>query len=85
MTNFELKEGKGTAFKNKNKTSDKHPSYTGTVLIDGKERWISVWGNKTQKGDTYLSFDIKAKEVKEEKEEEETDADGLGDDRIPFN
>jgi len=50
----------GSLFKNANKTSPKHPDYTGKVRINGKIMRIAGWRKTISKGphtgDTYLSL-----------------------------
>jgi hypothetical protein len=47
---FIMKEGSFSLFKNNRKTTDKHPDYTGSVMINGKERWLSAWVKEGPKG-----------------------------------
>ena len=42
------KENSGTLFKNSNKTSEKHPDYTGTVNVNGKEFRLAAWENESK-------------------------------------
>ena len=88
-----IKENRGSAFKSKSE-NPKAPQFNGTVNINGKEMWISLWQKKTQHGDDYFSIKFEEKrakseaEPKEEKKEkyvsqEELDERELNDD-IPF-
>ena len=47
---FIMKEGSFSLFKNTRITTDKHPDYTGSVMINGKERWLSAWVKEGPKG-----------------------------------
>lgn len=42
------KDNSGTLFKNSNKTSDKHPDYTGTINVNGKEFRLAAWENESK-------------------------------------
>jgi len=57
---IEIPNETGSLFKNTNKTSDKHPDYTGKVRINGKIMRIAGWRKTVSKGpnsgDTYLSL-----------------------------
>ncbi len=37
----------GAIWRVKDKKSDKHPDYNGTVNIEGVEYWVSGWGRPT--------------------------------------
>lgn len=47
---YQPKEGSFSLFKNDRKTTDSHPDYTGSILIDGKEYWISGWKKEGKRG-----------------------------------
>jgi hypothetical protein len=47
---FEHKENSGSLFKNERKTTDKHPDYTGSGLIEGVDMWISAWVKPAKEG-----------------------------------
>lgn len=44
------KESSGSLFKNDRKTSETHPDYSGTIMVNGKEHWLSAWVKEGQKG-----------------------------------
>ena len=48
MSSFEIKEKEGSLFTNKKKTTDKHPDYTGTCVINGVKMNISSWINEAR-------------------------------------
>lgn len=47
---YQPKEGSGSLFKNDRKTTDNHPDYTGTIMVNGKEHWLSGWVKEGKKG-----------------------------------
>ena len=54
---YETKEGFGALFNNAtNKKSDKHPDYTGNVMLDGKLRSIGAWITESKSGNKYMSL-----------------------------
>jgi len=55
MSNYEVKDMSGSAFKNKYKTQDKHPSYTGSVKVDGEDYKLAVWIKVDRNGEKFLS------------------------------
>ena len=56
---YEMRPGSGSLFRNDKKTTDKHPSLKGRVMLpNGEERWLSAWTKKTQAGDTWVSVKI---------------------------
>lgn len=62
---FEQKPNTGSLFKAKERASDRHPEYTGTINVDGKEYWLAAWvkEGQTQK---YFSLAVKPKDAKPE-------------------
>lgn len=64
----EKRDNSFAVFTNKRKESEKHPDYTGTVMIEGKEYWMNMWQNQAQSsGDTYFSGSVKPKDASYEK------------------
>ena len=54
----------GTLGRNKRRESDKHPEYTGSAEIDGREFWISAWLKEGSDG-KFFSLSFKPKEQKQ--------------------
>jgi len=52
---FEIKDNTGFLHKNKYKKENKHPSYTGDVVVNGKKMKCSLWYNK-EKDYFFLGF-----------------------------
>jgi len=42
MSNFD-NDNRGAVWGNKKKTTDKHPDLTGSMMVDGKDYWLSGW------------------------------------------
>jgi len=55
---------RGSIWKNDKKETDKHPDFTGSLNVDGKEYWVSAWKRKPDANDKapVLSFTVKAKD-----------------------
>jgi uncharacterized protein (DUF736 family) len=66
MSDYELKDGNGTAFKNKRKSEEKHPDFNGEVKVNGKLHWLDIWVKKTKAGDNYFSVRIGNEKAKGE-------------------
>jgi len=49
-------EKRGVLFRNENPRSEKSPSYTGHIKIDGRWWRLAGWTQKSRAGDTYLSL-----------------------------
>ena len=55
---------RGSLFRNKRKNTEKHPDYTGSLNVDGKEYWLSAWSKFSPKmGENFLSCSITPKEA----------------------
>lgn len=82
-------KNRGSIWKNEKKTTDKHPDFTGSLNVDGKDYWVSAWKRKEGASDRApaLSFSVKPKDGKP-MDEPRTPAMGGGkaayDDEIPF-
>jgi hypothetical protein len=58
-TNYELRPGQGGVFRNKKKTQDSQPGYTGKVMLpNGELRFMSIWVKKTKAGEPWLSISV---------------------------
>lgn len=56
----------GALFKNKNKTSDNAPAYTGSANIGGKEWRIAAWVQEGKNGgDSFFSFKFEEPRVEQ--------------------
>ena len=42
MSNFD-NDNRGAVWGNKKKITDKHPDLTGSMMVDGKDYWLSCW------------------------------------------
>lgn len=58
---YEMRPNTGTLFKNSRKTEPTHAEYKGSALIDGKEYWMDVWVNTSEKGAKYMSMKFRPK------------------------
>ena len=56
MNNNQQNNNRGAIFYNNKKKTDKSPDYTGTCIIDGKEKFICAWNTTSKKGQNYISF-----------------------------
>lgn len=58
-TNYEMRPGQGSAFKNDKKTEDWHPAYKGKVMLpDGSLHWLDITPKKTKAGETWISVKV---------------------------
>jgi uncharacterized protein (DUF736 family) len=74
----------GVLWKNRKKTTDKHPDYTGTAEVDGVEYLQSAWLKTKKDGEKFLKISFTKKGAGYTKQAPKTqDDDAMGDD-IPF-
>jgi hypothetical protein len=60
---FEKRDMSGSLFKNNKKKTEKHPDYTGQVIINGEEMWISAWVKEAKEsGMKYFSLAFQPKD-----------------------
>jgi hypothetical protein len=52
------KEGSGSLFKNTRKTTDNHPDYNGTIMLQGKEHYLSAWIKESPKVGKFFSISV---------------------------
>jgi len=48
MSNFD-NTNRGILSRNKNKTEDKHPEFSGSLNVDGTDFWLSAWVKESSK------------------------------------
>lgn len=74
---------RGAIWKNDDKQNDNHPDFKGSLNVGGVEYWVSAWKRKPSASAKApaLSFSIKPKD---EKHKQNTPADDMDGDRIPF-
>jgi hypothetical protein len=63
----------GAAWKVKDKRTEKHPSYTGTINVDGVLYFADVWVKETRLGDKFLSMSFKKRDKQEGAEQKPVD------------
>lgn len=79
---METKNNSGAIFKNDKKTTDKHPDYNGTIVVDGVEKKIALWVKESAKGTKYFSAAISEPFKKDEPKV--TKMESIYKDDLPF-
>jgi hypothetical protein len=78
------KEGSGSLFKNDRKTTETHPDYTGTIMVNGKVHYLSGWVKESTKG-KFFSISIgKEKQPVGFKPAGSDELPRIIDDEVPF-
>ena len=74
-------------FKNKDKATEKHPDYKGTLNIEGVEHWASAWVKTSKNGEKFMSGSITPKNANNTRApvaSKSAPADDFGDSEVPF-
>jgi hypothetical protein len=77
MSNYQLKEGQGSLFKNNNKKAPAQPDWTGNVMINGQEMRLAAW---VKEGKSGKFFSLQLSDLREQQSSprhQENDADDL--------
>jgi len=81
------KEGSGSLFKNNRKTTENHPDYTGSIMVQGKLHFLSAWVKEGTNG-KFFSVSIGKEKLqqgfKEAGSDELPKSDPFIDDSVPF-
>jgi hypothetical protein len=62
MSNYD-NTNTGAIWPNKNRKTDKHPTHTGSINVEGVEYWINAWVGDKTKNQPSLSFKLNKKEA----------------------
>lgn len=60
MTEYD-NTNRGALFRNKDRKSDKHPEYSGSVNVEGVDYWLSGWIKEGKNG-KFFSLSLKPKD-----------------------
>jgi len=81
----------GTLFRNDKRETEKHPTHTGSIDIEGKQYWISAWimevkkDSSPRKGEKFFSLKVTEKDSANSGPSSPMTSDGIDiDDDIPF-
>ena len=72
MTQYD-NTNRGALFKVDNKESDRHPDYTGTVNIEGRDFRLSGWIKEKKEGGKFLSLSVQQPKQQRSRLEDEID------------
>lgn len=53
---------KGVLFREKEKKSDSHPDFKGSINVEGKDYWLSGWVNESKQGQKYFKLSVTPKD-----------------------
>lgn len=67
MTEQYDNSNRGAIWNNDQKKTDKHPDFSGSINVDGKEYWLSGWKKKQGQSDRapLVSFSVRPKDYKD--------------------
>ena len=52
---------KGVLFREKDKKSDSHPDFKGSINVGGNDYWLSGWVNESKAGQKYFKLSVSPK------------------------
>ena len=78
---FEHREGSGSLFPNKKKTSDSHPNATGELMLNGVIWEVAAWTKTDKNGGKWQSLSVKPKDERPARSSAPQEVD---DDSTPF-
>ena len=81
---MEIKNNKGSIFKNDYKTKDTHPDYKGKMVVDGVNKAIALWFNQPEGKKAYFSVTISDPYKAPEQEESAPEQGKPAADGLPF-
>lgn len=82
---YRQKENTGALFRNKDAKSDKSPSHSGTLNVEGTIFRLSAWVKETKSGEKYFSLAVSMAERQPEQEDRrKQDEADLDSDFVPF-
>ena len=61
MTDYD-NTNRGVLFRNDRQETDRHPTHTGSINIEGREYWLSAWVKESKNGKKFFSLSVKAKD-----------------------
>lgn len=74
---------KGVLFREKDKKSDSHPDFKGSINVDGRDYWLSGWVNESKQGQKYFKLSVSPKDGASAAKPKAVTNDFISDD-IPF-
>jgi hypothetical protein len=61
---YDQKDGTGALFKNAKKLTEKHPDYTGNIMVNGESYWLSAWLKESRDGNKFMSLNAQKRDSK---------------------
>lgn len=52
---------RGVLFRNERKETDNQPDYTGSINVEGEERWLDAWVRESKDGKKFFSISTRSK------------------------
>jgi hypothetical protein len=78
----ETRNNSGVLFRSDKKESEKHPDYRGSIVVDGKDYWISGW-IKDGKSGKFMGLAVSPKDAQQAPKKASNSVADM-DDSVPF-
>ena len=82
--NMEKFDNSGVLFKAKEMKNDRIPQYTGNIMVNGVEYWLSGWVKESKNGQKFFGLAVSPKDSQQAPKKAASKGVEIEDQEIPF-